>query len=209
MLINFRHLCSKYKFVPKGIIHIGAHLGEEFGDYNSLGVKKIVWIEGNPEVFARLKNKLKGADMHFINHIVSDKEREYEFHITNNGESSSILEMDRHLIHHKNVHVTKTIKLKSKRMDNIIKDSNIDISEYDFLNLDIQGAELMALKSFGDLLSHINYIYTEVNTGEVYKGCAKVHEIDEYLSQFERKETSMTPYEWGDAFYIKRGIANK
>ena len=49
------------------------------------------------------------------------------------------------------------------------------------------------------------YIYTEINTNTLYKDCALVSEIDEYLSKygFIRVETSMTPFEWGDALYIK------
>jgi len=31
-------------------------------------------------------------------------------------------------------------------------------------NLDIQGAELKALKSMGDYLNNVDYIYTEVNS---------------------------------------------
>ncbi len=35
---------------------------------------------------------------------------------------------------------------------------------FNFLNLDIQGAELKALKSMGDYLNNVDYIYTEVNS---------------------------------------------
>ena len=60
-------------------------------------------------------------------------------------------------------------------------------------------------KGFGEILNNIKYIYTEVNTASVYKDCALVGELDEYLSRygFSRVETKMTPFEWGDAFYIK------
>jgi hypothetical protein len=83
--------------------------------------------------------------------------------------------------------------------------NDIDGSEIDFLNLDIQGVELRALKSMGSYLDSIKYIYTEINTGEVYKENDQLDDLDEFLRNkgFNRVETKLTPYEWGDALYIK------
>jgi hypothetical protein len=57
-------------------------------------------------------------------------------------------------------------------------------------------------------LPSIQYIYTEVNSDYVYKGCCLVTELDEYLAQFgfERVETSWynDVAGWGDAFYVKK-----
>jgi hypothetical protein len=81
---------------------------------------------------------------------------------------------------------------------------NYDVS-YNFLNLDIQGVELKALKGMSDYLSSVQYIYTEVNSDYVYKDCAIVDEIDEYLKPFgfQRVETIWQgECRWGDAFYV-------
>jgi FkbM family methyltransferase len=207
MLINLRDLCNKYKFIPKGIIHIGAHKAEEIDSYNSLGIKKVVWIEGNPDLIEGIKNKLSNYKNQIVlNYLVSDvDDKEYNFNITNNGESSSILELEKHLVHHPHIFVSDKKSLVSKKADTIIKENNINIEDYNFLNLDIQGAELLALKGFSDNLKHIDYIYSEVNTADVYSGCAKIEEIDSFLDGygFKRVETKITEYEWGDAFYVK------
>jgi len=78
--------------------------------------------------------------------------------------------------------------------------------EFNFLNFDIQGAELKALKGMEEYLDNLDYLYTEVNKNYVYENCALVNELDEYLNKFGlvRVETNWTDYEWGDAFYIKR-----
>jgi len=58
----------------------------------------------------------------------------------------------------------------------------------------------------GDYIKHFDYIYTEVNTEYVYKECALITEIDDYLNQygFRRVATKMAGNcGWGDAFYIK------
>ena len=73
------------------------------------------------------------------------------------------------------------------------------------MNIDIQGAELLALKGMGDLIKYFDYVYLEVNSDYVYKKCALVHEIDDYLSKYNyvRVETSWTDAKWGDALYIR------
>jgi hypothetical protein len=79
--------------------------------------------------------------------------------------------------------------------------------EYNFLNLDIQGAELKALKGMEEYLHKVDYIYTEVNADYVYKNCALINEVDDYLINFglHRVETQIYPeYNWGDAFYIRK-----
>ena len=79
-----------------------------------------------------------------------------------------------------------------------------------FLNIDIQGAELLALKGMGELINYFDYLYLEVNRDYVYKNCALVDEIDEYLLKYNyvRVETSWTNAQWGDALYMKRVKTN-
>ena len=212
MLINLRSLCNKYKFLPKGIIHVGAHKAEELGIYDELGIENVVWVEANPKIFEVLNSNIsKFKKQKAFNFLVSDVDnKDYVFYVTNNGESSSILELDKHKIHHPHIHVTEKMNLKSKKLDTIIKENNIDINGFNFLNLDVQGAELLVLKGFESGLNNIKFVYTEVNTGEVYKNCAKIEELDYFLKtyMFERVETKMTEYEWGDALYIKKEIKN-
>jgi FkbM family methyltransferase len=206
MLIKFSEIVNKYG-LPKGIIHIGAHLMEERNDYKSQGLYNTIWVEANPKVYSNIEFiNNESSNERVFNYAISDEDNKlYEFNITNNGQSSSILKLDKHKIHHPQIHVSEVINVNSKRMDTLLLENNINIDNYDFLNIDIQGAELMALKGFGNLLNNIKYIYTEINTNTLYKDCALVSEIDEYLSKYEfkRVETSMTEFEWGDALYIK------
>lgn len=203
MYINFTDIVTKYG-TPKGVIHIGAHLLEERDEYLKHNLNNTIWIEANPRIIESITGLLPTELL--INHTISDKDNiSYTFNITNNNQSSSILELDLHSQHHPEIFVTDTICVKSKRMDTIIDEYNIDINNYDFLNIDIQGAELLALKGFGDMISNFKYIYTEVNSNFLYKDCALIDEIDHYLAYygFKRLETFMTDAEWGDALYVK------
>ena len=151
--------------------------------------------------------KLKYPTQKIINAVVSDKDNdEVTFNVSNNGQSSSILELGTHKQAHPEIHYVKSYKCKTKKISTIIEENKIDMGNINFLNLDIQGAELKALKGMEDYLDKIDYIYSEVNEKELYIGCGLITEIDEYLSKFgfKRVETQMCGNTgWGDAFYIK------
>jgi hypothetical protein len=95
--------------------------------------------------------------------------------------------------------------MATKTLKTFYKENSLNVADYNFMNLDIQGAELLALRGAGDILKNFDYIYTEVNIEELYDGCCLMNEIDEYLKQFgfKRVITEMTQYGWGDAFYVK------
>jgi len=44
MLLNLENLVKKYNLSIKGIIHIGAHFGEENNVYNKLNIKNRVFL---------------------------------------------------------------------------------------------------------------------------------------------------------------------
>lgn len=189
----------------KGCIHIGAHHAEENHIYIENGIDKVIWIEANPEYEQIIKEKTNNKDLVIIRGVGNTK-RKVNFNISNNGQSSSILNLDLHKTMHPDVFYVNSIEINEDRMVNIINEFNINIDDYNFLNLDIQGYELEAIKGFEDLIKKFDYIYTEVNISKLYSDCALISEIDDYLSNygFIRIETTITPYQWGDALYIKK-----
>ncbi len=217
MLLDLHQICNKYSFKPKGVIHVGAHLAEEFPLYNSLGINNVIWIEGNEKIFNQINNNLKTIPGQIpLLAIVSDEDgKEFKFNISDNGKNdqfsthaSSILEPGKHLDHYPHVTFKETETVTSITLDTLLSDNSIDTSLYDFINLDIQGAELLALQGFKKGLPNINYVYLEVNEVEIYKGCPLIGDIDNFLKNlgFERTETHMTVQEWGDAFYIRKEL---
>lgn len=187
----------------KGAIHIGAHHGQEKGWYNENGINPIVWIDANPTYEEGLKARCP-EDIVIISGVGSENKRS-TFKIANNGESSSFLNLGTHAQQHPNVVFVEEIDVEIKTATQLIQENNIDITKYNFLNIDVQGYELEVLKGFGDLLNNIDYVYAEVNSNYLYEECALVGDLDTYLSNFgfSRVVTLMTPHEWGDALYIK------
>jgi len=211
MLISFeeinRILVSKNIHI-KGALHIGAHECEELPFYHSMGIpfENIIWIDAIPLKVEQAK--LRGIP-NVYNAVVTDKdEDEVEFHISNNGQSSSVLEFGTHLQEHPHVFYVDKIKKKTITIDSFFKRNNLDASKYDFWNFDIQGAELMALKGAIQSIQNVKVLYLEVNEKELYKDCGLMPEIDEFLAtyHFKRVLTNMTQYGWGDALYILDSI---
>lgn len=191
--------------VPKrGILHIGAHKCEERTLYHSIGIndENTLWVEAIDELVTT--NKLNNINI--IQSVISDKDNEdVNFMITNNLESSSILNFKTHLIEHPHVFETQRRLLKTTTLNTLYDKNNIPYDKYDFINLDIQGAELKALQGASKILPYINAIYCEVNENELYENCALLPELDDFLSNynFKRVVTHITEYGWGDALYIK------
>ena len=201
MLIPLHELVQKYGILFKGVLHIGAHECEELVDYERyLQRNQILWVDALPDKVEFCKNKF--PNLLIENAIVSDKIETVTFNVSNNGQSSSMLEFGLHSHYHPQVHYVNSFEGETKLLKDIICKYDID---YNFLNLDIQGAELKALKGMEEYLNKVDYIYTEVNSDYVYKECALISELDEYLLKFglNRVETKWTDCKWGDAFYMR------
>jgi hypothetical protein len=208
MLIEFNEISkilSSRNITIKGALHIGAHECEELQFYNNLGLKNenIVWIDAIP---SKVDEATKRGVPNVYNAVITDKDDEdIVFNVSNNGQSSSVLEFGTHSQEHPEVVYVDRIYQKSITIDTFLKRNNIDASLYNFWNFDIQGAELIALKGAINSIQYAQALYLEVNEKELYKNCGLISDIDTFLLQynFKRVLTNMTYHGWGDALYIK------
>ena len=206
MLIPF----TFFKFIPiNGVIHIGAHEAEELIPYIRKGIYKVLWIEANPEKYIFLRNKLLDFPKMILGEFAAGEKEDFlELNIANNSQASSILELGTHKKSYPSITYTSKAKVPVKPVDNWMDSLQINKSEFNFLNLDIQGYELRALKGLKKQLKFIDYIYTEVSVCELYVGVNKLNEIDSFLSShgFKRVATKLTKDGWGDVFYTKSNV---
>lgn len=187
-----------------GAFHVGAHECEELSFYNQLNVKNedVVWIDAIPSKVIEAQNR---GIPNVYNAVITDKDDEdIIFNISNNVQSSSVLEFGTHSQEHPQVVYVDKIHQKSITIDTFFERNNIDASKCNFWNFDIQGAELMALKGATQSIKYAKAIYLEVNEKELYKNCGLITEIDDFLAQynFKRVLTNITQHGWGDALYI-------
>jgi len=203
MLISFKDLVKKYDMRIRGIIHVGAHHGEELQDYIDEGIQDIILFEPLVENFEIVANKAMNMNANIEGHcyaLGTQREGKATMYVSDNEkQSSSILKPKVHLTHHPHVKFPTTEEVELATLD------QFNSYDYNFINMDVQGYELEVLKGGTRTLEHVHYVYCEVNRDEVYENNAYVEEIDEFLSDYgmERVETDWAGDIWGDALYIK------
>lgn len=215
MLINFSKLKKKYDMNITGIIHVGAHYGEEFSEYLNNHVQVIHAFEplsSNLKILKKIAKKIKTKVKIYPFALGNVKKNKKKIFLSSNNElqSSSFLKPKLHLIQHPDISFEKKEIVKINKLDNLnIRDSN-------YMSIDVQGFELEVLKGSKKTLNIIDYIYCEVNTDETYSNNPLMKDIDKYLKKynFKRVETFFPTYKkyffsfkkyysWGDALYIK------
>lgn len=206
-LSNILHQCQSLglidnNFSIKGCIHIGAHEGQEYPIYKHYGINNLIFYEPLQDNFNNLKNKV-GSEVDLRNTALGNINGEIEMNLESRGLSSSILEPSYHLEQYPQIEFNNKELVKITRLD----DESFDRSKFNFINIDVQGYELEVFKGAEKTLENIDLIISEINNKEMYKNCAMVHDIDEFLSNFglERIVTywQLDGGTWGDGLYIK------
>ena len=186
----------------KGIIHIGAHYGEEISEYIDNGIQDIILFEPLVENFDILSKKVKTLNANIEGYQVAlgSKKGDATMYVSDNEkQSSSVLKPKVHLTHHPHVKFPSTEDVEVHLLD------DYNSKDYNFIYMDVQGYELEVLKGGTKTLEHVDYVYCEVNRDEVYENNAYVEELDEFLSEYNMKrvETDWAGDIWGDALYIR------
>ncbi len=215
MLLDFNNLVSQYNMNITGVIHIGGHYGSEYDEYCKYdSIQHMLFYEPNPDSFAKLEEKVgHDARVTVVNTALGPFSCEMDLYqeTSNLGQSNSLLEPHLHKEQYPHIPFDGKIKVKVHPLD---KYEPSDI--FNFINIDVQGFELEVFRGAKKTLQHIDFIIAEVNKEELYKDCALVDELDEYLSKFnfnrvETKwitDTTLGTYRpkgetWGDALYVK------
>ena len=213
-------MSSQFKILNDvtGIIHIGAHRGEEVEQYEDMGAKTVIWVEPNPDVFKEMKHFLTSVgasiDSHAYEYAVSDVDHDtVDFHLYygpdagfmrgNKGCSSLLKAKGRFESWHQ-----ETIKVETITIDTLLKENDFTPSDFQVLNLDVQGAELLALKGASEVLNHVKYVCTEATwQNPDYVGNVMYDELKPFLESkgFVEKEIVNHGSDWGDALFVKEG----
>lgn len=191
----------------RGVIHVGAHYGQEYCDYVNNGIKHVIFIEPLKDNYDKLVRYHEFPDtVTTLNMAIGNFNGEVDMNVetANLGMSSSILEPGSHLMSYPKITFDKKERVPIRRLDDLA----VNRSLYNVLVVDVQGYELEVFKGAVETLKGIDIIFTEVNTGEVYKGCAKLPELDAFLGKggFRRHHCHVYKgLDYGDAIYIRDG----
>jgi len=204
MIIDLKKEFYNLNMNIKGVIHIGAGEGEDYQIYKDLNIGNMIFVEANPRIFPTLRKNIPENESVFLyNYAVSDENKIGEFHITDFSQSSSLLPLKGHKKIYPEIHETEIIKVECKTLDSIMESH--DLKNFNFINIDVQGAELLVFSGGTKTLLNIDVINTEVNFEELYEKCALVQDLDYFLGKLGFKRIiTKTPYHpsWGDSLYV-------
>lgn len=206
---------------------MGANVGEEHPMYERAKISKEIWIEPAPDLYEILLRRLKECrhDRHpdvktFMVACGSTPGTAKLKRFDNRGHSNSILTPKLQLQIHPEHVVIDEVEVSVQRLDDLLREAEVDLAGYNLLVVDTQGAELETMKGSEEVLKRMDYIVPEVATIELYEGCAILEDVDAWLGArgFTRRQTgwrgprgigrSTEPGKmvYGDAIYARREI---
>jgi FkbM family methyltransferase len=192
LLNNFLNIKDKASLISlidsKGVLHLGAHKGEEADIYQWLG-KKVIWVEALPKVFDQLKDNLyfySNQEAYCL--LLGDMDNiKKSFYISNNDSVSSSLfkfsknTLDRKYFSEQKLEIKNEIILEMSKLDTFVKKNNIDISNYNHWIVDLQGAELLALKGAENSLEFCDSLLIEISKVDIYENGVLWPELKNWL----------------------------
>jgi hypothetical protein len=123
--------------------------------------------------------------------------------------ASSLLAPKEHLITYPGMPYPRSLEVETVTIDTLLRENGYGLGGFDFLNIDIEGAELLAFAGAAETLPHLKWIYLEVNTREMYEGCAMSDDVDAYLGErgFARVVDADEGWDHGfkDALFVRHG----
>jgi FkbM family methyltransferase len=167
----------------RGVLHVGANVGQERFVYDAFGLN-VVWVEPIPSVFQTLaSNVAQFPNQRALNYLVTAEDgKEYQFNIaTNEGRSSSILDLAKHKEMFPEISYTSAITLTGSTLESIVKREKIDLSKHEALILDTQGSEFQILGSSSNILRQFKFIAVEAADFEAYDNCGQIETMSAFM----------------------------
>jgi FkbM family methyltransferase len=151
--------------------------------------KKVIWIEAIPKIFDQLKDNLyfyKNQQAYCLLLGDTDNLKKSFFISNNDSASSSLFKFSKNTLEGKYFSDTKLkiqdeIILEMSKLDSFVKKNNINISEYNHWIVDLQGAELLALKGAENSLKFCDSLLIEVIKVDIYENGVLWPELKDWL----------------------------
>jgi len=204
------------KITLNGVIHVGAHRGEEIFEYENLGAKQVIWIEPNPDVFKEMEVFLSRAgasvESNAFEYAASNVDHEkVDFNIYygpdagylkgNKGCSSLLKANGRFLEWYQD-----TIQVETITLDTLISENEFEYDSFQLLNMDVQGAEMLVLQGAEKVLESVKYVTTEATwSNPDYVDNVMYDELKLFLESrgFVEKQIINHTENWGDVLFVK------
>lgn len=205
-MLDIPALFQRFSIRPIGAIHVGAYYGFEDNLYKLMNFQSLVYIEAHPLIFRHLQQRVARPGVYCENFVITDKVGETPFHVTVNGMASSVLPLKKHKIAYPDIEEFETVTLPTTTVDEIA--AKYGHLEFNFLNMDIQGGELQALRGALRTLPRLDAMILEFQLDELYEGVPHVRDLDRFLEPhgFTRVDSVTGDRSWGDGFYVRDAL---
>jgi len=227
MIFDFYKLVEKHDLDIKGVVHVGAHECGEILLYSTLGIKDAILIEANPDRFnnltktikegryntwcspltySQLPEDLSSITSHYkvLNLAITDYNGEADLNIsTHDGGADSLYKITKEGTDDSWCKYTHcgSVKVKCATLD------SLDIPKhFNFLNVDIEGAELECFRGADKLLNQIDYILCEVQEVKRFENSCLESELIEFLGSrgFRKVDYIAGTSKWGDSLFSSK-----
>ncbi len=190
------------------VLDCGANIGQTAQSFRNLyPAAEIYAFEPVSKVFETLRTKCDALGVHPVRKAVGDHDDKATIHLTTSPEANSLFGFEIGNPCAEWTRVVGSEEVDVCTLDRWCQDNDIDPKRVDILKLDVQGAELPALKGARKLLETTKAVYLEVSFVPIYKDMPLFGEIDTFLTGhgFRRHAIypSDQPHNWGDALYAK------
>ncbi len=168
---------------PFTIVDVGAQMLGEPHIYEPLlraGIRhRVIGFEPLQDRITERVAAEGGGTLQMLPYAVGDGAR-HRLHVNNDDATSSLFPLNRALTQHFNhLNTLRTVReeeVETRRMDEVVVSGPVD-----FLKLDIQGAELMALEGAGAVLGRTALIHCEVEFSPIYLGQPLFQDVAAHL----------------------------
>lgn len=172
-------LLEEKGFKPNSFIEIGSRDGDDTNalcNWWKLDPNNCYIIEAHPECYQHISNYY--PQYNSFNIAASNKTEVTNFNAGIVGEEKNIgvsSLLKRTLSPFK----CNVVEVDGWRMEDFMEQLNID--NFDFMKVDVEGFSLQVLEGFGDKIKNIKYIQMEVEIQEVWEGQSYYEEILSYM----------------------------
>ncbi len=184
------------RVAPSGVIHAGGHHGEEAPYYLDHGVRTVVWIEAEPDAFEILERNVAGYAGHScIRALAADRdgdERAFYRHRFRGGTKRgycSTLPWNEALVSDDPVlsrlETFDVCSMRTVTVATALRDRGVRPETFQYLSINVQGAELMVLHGMQDYLAPIQWIYCEAELDadrSRYDGAPLLADVADWLA---------------------------
>lgn len=187
-VVGFEQLFEHHKVSRRGVLHVGAYLGQELETYLALGFERVTYVEANPELWPPLEDHLnfwrdwfkvwserfrgRAPVIELIKAAASERATTSQLYLTEcRGQASLLQPSD------PDIRRVGKLEVSTGCLDELVS----DVDNYSLMVMDIQGAELCALRGACKLLERLRMVVVEVNFKRRYEGCPLAAEVEDFM----------------------------